>query len=61
MDGEDLLWILGLGGMFFLGNLDGQRKARNQFDQDQKDRELIALREEIEKLKRAQLPHKEQS
>lgn len=28
MDGEDLLWMLGLGGMFLLGGLAGENKAK---------------------------------
>lgn len=55
MDWEDVLYIFGFGAMYFLGTKSGEHIATQKFIQNERDRELLALREEIEILKKNKL------
>jgi hypothetical protein len=59
MDWEDALHIVGLGAMFWLGGKAGENRATQAYMNERKDQELKDLREEIEKLKMAQLERKD--
>ena len=59
MDWEDALSIIGLGAMYWLGGKNGENRATQAYMNEKKDQELKDLREEIEKLKMAQLERKD--